>query len=286
MSNAASGGTFGYADLLHVHLCFAGLETYLCCLRRKGMSLKVYDGMRSKGVDAGYLVGSRVRRAMLAKQEEFFGMACVQYATELLDGREFGWFTGEIGSWWDIVRECRARWQAVYSTGQRDPAMDFGFQAFFNLSGDWTLAFFSCEHGGLMDVWSELSGFEAYPAWDNVDAPDDVPEEEWSERCDEWRSALDGVALTLSFTEAPCPSFSPEFVPFDRKRAESAARNLYREENCVFAEDGKMSDAMRELQRVREEYEALGDKEERILACMSRLPDIAAFFGRKQPLLP
>ncbi len=118
-----------------------------------------------------------------------------------------------------------------------------------------------------------------------MDAPDDIPEDEWSLRCDEWSDALDGVPLRLSFTDCPIVSFSMGFIPSDRYRGEQAAKNMYREEYCSFPEGTSLSEASREIMRARDEYEALPNKEELILACISRLPDVEAYFKSKKQRL-
>lgn len=241
--------------------------------------MKVYNGMRAKGTDAGFLVGRLVQRGIRAKQAELMGRAACNYLADLLDGNEFGWFTGVVPRWYWCVKTCRERMQMVYATGQRDPGFDVGFEAFFNLSGEWTFAYFHCEEEELMDVWKELSGFEDYPAWDNTDRPDDVSAEDWAVRCREWSDALDGVALSLSFTDAPCPSFSPEYEPSLNSRALRAAEHLYLTEcgDLPVSEDGGSYQTILELNRRKKAFRELPDLDARIAAALLRLPSISGF---------
>lgn len=269
-----------YAFTVCFWLGFSWQQKPLYCVETT-MSLKVYNGMRAKGVDAGYKVGLLVRDAIVSKQEELFGKALCRLVSDRLDGREFGWYSGDIGSWFDFLREGRARMQGVYETGMRDPAFDVGFEAFFNLSGEYTLAYFHCEHPALMEVWGELSGFEDYAAWDNTDGDPSVSDEEWSARCDEWYSVLDGVALRLAFTDCPLPSYSPAFDPDPAKRAYNAARQLYRDSLGDLPDGGKGAyEIMLEINRRNAEFDAHPDRESMVASALSRLPSISAHFGR------
>lgn len=247
------------------------------------MSLKVYDGMRAKGPEAGFVAMNAVYSRMVALQSDLFARAVCWSVAELLDQKAAGLYSGDVPGWYEAYRLMVGRMQAVYGTSQRDPGADYGFEAFMVVHEGWTLAWFHYEHPALKELWDELSGFEPWPAWDNADAPDDVTEEEWAHRVSFWSSALDKRPLTASFTQVNILGFNPKYLPDPTRRALNLAKSLYNERNAVMREGMTASEGVREVLRVGWEWQGLDEavRDGFVSEALAMLPDLEGFLSRR-----
>lgn len=94
------------------------------------------------------------------------------------------------------------------------PEYDFSFDLTVFPSKDGILAMLFAEHKAYVDMFKSIEGIELYPYWDNTDKPENITQEEWDKRRDEWLEAigetgvpsLEGLTITcytsLPFIEA------------------------------------------------------------------------------------
>lgn len=99
----------------------------------------------------------------------------------------------------DIASYCyhdmADRQQEVKKTGRRDVDVDHEFEIFLFPSGDGTLIMPVCEQEELTAILDGHSSIERNSWWNSTDRPDDLSEEQWQQREDEWMTALPGSGL-------------------------------------------------------------------------------------------
>lgn len=95
-----------------------------------------------------------------------------------------------------VSQTIEERRRKIATTRRRDPLFDFEFEITIFPIASKTLAMLFCDNRTLTKILTEplIESYprliEPYPYWDNTDRPDDVTDEEWRIREDDWDRAI------------------------------------------------------------------------------------------------
>lgn len=216
------------------------------------MSTKIHHGYRvslNSLADLGQF-NVTLKSALLSKADFLCSGITAKLAADALDRHLLGLSCGP-----DDGRDAplyRVAW-AEYSrrqidsrkTRKRDPDVDLDFWWRFHIlpSGKiYALIGFEAEE--FAEVWKGMSQVEHYPYWNNTDGPDDLSQEAWEARGDEWNHAVKAPALAHelfeSFNAPACPPVDAVVAaqPAHARRVRWFARNAALDEvSAMFSDE-------------------------------------------------
>lgn len=172
------------------------------------MSTKLYNGYRLPMMSIPELhkliMDLRTKLGEEAKKIQCQRLANVAY--ESFDSLQMGYGAGRLKESYDKNKEKFNPMAAAFmlwldrshkleTSHHRDPEYDLGFEICLMPIRDHILVTVYTETQELTNIWEQTPGVEPYPYWNNTDPPDDMSEEEWDKRRDDWNEALPGIGV-------------------------------------------------------------------------------------------
>ena len=166
------------------------------------MSTKIYNGYRLPGITTVFELQEFTRRLVKeirVKQRELVAEMVAHELTTALDSLilrgvvpDEEIFRDTRLFWFGVQDHIKKRQAKVKATLQRDPSVDVDFSVCFVPAGDKFLSLLYTDNRELEALWNAQPEVLEYGYWNNTDQPDGVSDEEWEERCSDWRVALPG----------------------------------------------------------------------------------------------
>jgi len=194
------------------------------------MSTKIYNGFIFRGMNLNEVFGviNRARDVITAKQNDLYKQEIYRLASITRDRMAMGesfediceeeskrHHSSPVGLAYETVNEIIIE---IERTKERMGPFDFESSITLHPVEDDTLAILFCENRELREcILSEL-GAEDYGYWDNADPEEEISEQEWKKRGEQWNKTLPNnrlsipafCGLTAEITEAQPRCYAPE----------------------------------------------------------------------------
>jgi len=122
----------------------------------------------------------------------------------------------------------------IRETNLRDPEFDFSCSVSVIPIRGMVLALLHADRNEYRAVFESIPGVAPYPYWNNTDRPNDISDEEWDKRKEDWNIALpgagvpneNGVLIECPFQFIPKIEEAIQYLPSLTDRARHAAREI------------------------------------------------------------
>lgn len=179
------------------------------------MSTRIENGFRFRTADIFAVQGhvQAWRDELKPLHRAALASVAAQMAAETIDlhalaqageGRNTATMDSDACPLMDALRAIRERQKKIEATRLRDPGVDFGFEIMIIPDNGALLGMVFTERRDWLDAWMAKDFVEPWPYWSHTDRPDEVSDDEWTQRGEIWGRALGpaGVPSRVGFSAA------------------------------------------------------------------------------------
>lgn len=168
------------------------------------MSTKIYDGLRMTDIPTLNVLRTRIQKLRIQAYEIIERLVlrrvaenCSKYVDQIALGEKVSALTSSydmsiVGT---VINTVEERHMAVEKTKRRDPECDFHFEICIIPIKDKVLILPYTEQIELMNLIKNQKYIKSYGYWNNTDPDDEVSDEEWEQREEDWNDALPGIGI-------------------------------------------------------------------------------------------
>lgn len=245
------------------------------------MSIKIFNGYLFPQNDLAAAIAhlSSIRAEVSDCGTEVISAYYARRAAEKIDQSHQRGETLEESPLAGLLVEVLDRQREAKKSGLRDHEVDTEASAVILPANGKVLVMVFAEHASMRDIITR--GLIPHQYWDSTDKPDDVSEEEWEKRRQDWETALGADPLWRPAACGPVIEFvqsnefpNPEKVLEQLPTRDKRARDLLRSE--IFAEmlsSGKQP-KMSDLMKAADESSWDESRRDRLSIILNGLPEI------------
>jgi hypothetical protein len=170
------------------------------------MSTKIYDGLRMTDIPTLNVLRTRIQKLRTQAYEIIERLVlqrvaenCSKYVDQIALGKKVYALTSsyDMSILGAVINTVEERHVAVEKTKRRDPECDFHFEICIIPIKDKVLILPYTEQIELMNLIKNQKYIKSYGYWNNTDPDDEVSDEEWEQREEDWNAALTGIGIPV-----------------------------------------------------------------------------------------
>ena len=163
------------------------------------MSVKIYEGLKLDTVDVSEIQNFLIKFKELALKE--FNDQLFKRIGRTIVGRHDFYVLGvtneepkiDINDIYDILHDIADKCRETQIKFERDTENDYFCALKLYILSDKTLLFCEAENPFYQKILESLDEVSEYGYWNNTDKPDDIDDDAWEQRHDEWITAFECV---------------------------------------------------------------------------------------------